>query len=318
MSTERPAKHILSVWVLEQREINTATEKAFSPSLLPTQFFFSSCTALVHATVTATMRFWYHGPKLVFASLALTALAKAVSQRSPTKFGKRMWTGASSSSSSRPSRFTFDQLANGFYQYDHLTPPTYVSSIPSIWSGNYFHIDGKPIFRFRPDSNGRIKTLELDRAVVDFGGFHAHVSNSNRALTIARDPEIHDTIALLPPRTEQHVIDGAQRVEQTGRNFGQNVALLTHGFRVSRVQSRKRFGMRVTPPDPDWDKVWASEPVARGTDVGHLRQKLEAERFMRFTNSQGTSSIGVRALSDGRIEHMFRDMAQGRELFRPI
>ncbi|SPO28662.1 uncharacterized protein UTRI_04540 [Ustilago trichophora] len=217
-------------------------------------------------------------------------------------------------SSNRIPGLTFSQLENGYFQRN----PSFSAVHPSYLTSNYdetLFYDGKPIFRFRKDTNP-IAEYKLQQAFADFGGFHAQVSGSNRVISIAKHPSNPEIAALEAPAASD-VVAGVMRAEQTGRTFGRNAASIAHGWGASTVPMRRgRFGRsKPARSPPSWEVIHASTPSDGNADLRYLRQQRDENRFMRFINDAGTLSLGISANAEGKIQHQHFDIHNGRVLF---
>ncbi|KAF6767075.1 hypothetical protein PSEUBRA_002370 [Kalmanozyma brasiliensis GHG001] len=201
---------------------------------------------------------------------------------------------------------TFQELQEGRLRPPAQTVGTHPRSVPALYGDMLFHLDGRPIFEFQ-HTNQRVPAVEFQRAAADFGGFHARVRQQPDAVSVTPGARLADPYVVR--HNQAGLPEYIGQIDATSRQFGPNVARVAHGYPASPLPPPTRgrglkFWKKPKHAPPSWESVHASTPVAvaPNTDWQHLREQLDEERYLRFTNSAGTSSFGVRALPDGRIE----------------
>ncbi|KAF6767079.1 hypothetical protein PSEUBRA_002380 [Kalmanozyma brasiliensis GHG001] len=211
-------------------------------------------------------------------------------------------------------RITFPDLLSGRYQHSTSAAPTRPGSMYNFWMSRPFHSDGRPIFGLGQPPP--VWAGELDRALADFGGFHARAYRSPDLISVTRHPSRLNEVVIDPP--SQDLVDWVKGIDQTHRTFGSSaVAQVAYGYDVPPLDvkgKRRWFGLRKAkaPEAVAWDRIHAAEPVrvTRTTNWQDLRIKLKKHRFLRFT-SDGGMSLGVRARPDGRIQRQIRGALEG-------
>lgn len=248
------------------------------------------------------MRAWFPATILLLALVALATVARATAVHDETFASYQSSSPAMQLVRRNEPKFTYRQMVNGELQYNPDIRPSDVRYLRQVFENRPF-VHGKPLFILN-DQNARVPYFEAQHALKNYGGFHAHLGGTEHVLTLTQDGTSW-------PGNE--VIQSAKQVDKTKRIFGGPAAILTHGFGVGSVPSRRgMFGRTVTPEPPKWKDVWRSEAVDPTLRIGDLRAHLDNHRFLRFENSERTLSLGLRARADGGIEHAFWDVARGR------
>ena len=181
---------------------------------------------------------------LMFAVTALAAMVVAAVHPSHASLSKRMDAGAGTSGGSTGVsleqvnhgvvRLSYNDLQSGKFQQSPGFPPSHSSTQYSFYGDKYFY-RGKPIFNFR-DEGRRIEAWKLRQAVSDFGGFHARLHDPPRVLTIGPHP---DHPGHYVPWADHSVVEHIERIDQTGRTFGRNAALIANGWNARTLPPRR-------------------------------------------------------------------------------
>ena len=160
----------------------------------------------------------------------------------------------------------------------------------TLYEGRFF-VNGKPVFVFK-FATQRKPDVEFQRAYADFGGFHARVEGTNNVITV--------------PYEDSSVMNHLKRIEQTSWAFGNNAALLSHGYRASPPAGPGKNGHEPLSP-PDWDIIHESDKVSRDLPYEEMKRTLNEKRYLVFKDPQHSLSLAVRALPDGRIQRQLID-----------
>ncbi|GAC92526.1 NAD-specific glutamate dehydrogenase [Pseudozyma hubeiensis SY62] len=235
--------------------------------------------------------------------IALANFAPAAAETKSNTFEKRM---VPPELGANRDRVSFQQLSDGKFRGidDHL--PTESSYRPTAHDDKMFY-DEKPLFTFKRQDS-RLPAATLRQAVADFGGFHARVKGQGHVYTLT--PRVENDELIWPynwDEVSRSLSLMVRRSDWAEGVFGQNVVKLAHGYPVGSVRPGGGLGFPRQLEAPEWTRVHRSEPVSSEWDVPTLRGKLDDYRYLRFLDSYGSYSFGVRALPDGRIEHTLAD-----------
>lgn len=197
----------------------------------------------------------------------------------------------------------YEALRQGLFHSGPKLNPIHAGSLWEQYHKTRILYNSRPIYYAEPASTSRTTGFSLprlQRGLIDFDKIHVfgEPENGETTLTISKDPHGN------PVTREAHedVHHHAMEALSARKTFGNDAAVVAYGYKLKPAPKQSWLGFRKTPRPPKWAEVWKAEPVPSTIGVDEARERLNEQRFLRFSSSDGRTVLGVRLLGDGNIE----------------